>query len=94
MLNRLLCRATPWACACLLAAPAVWAVELPPAEAVRPPAAPFDRYQGWRDTPPADWREANERVGAREGSHAGMHEAQPEDGAEHGPNGTGSHHHH
>lgn len=78
MLNRLLCRAAPCALAWMLAGPAAHAAASPPPEPVREPPAPFDRYQGWRDTPPADWREANERVGEIGGWRTYLRESQPE----------------
>lgn len=78
MSNRLLCRAAPWACAWLLAVPAAQAADAPPPETGRQPAAPFDRYQGWRDTPPADWRAANDRVGEVGGWRTYLRESQPD----------------
>ena len=91
MLNRLLCRAAPWVCAWLLAVPAAQAADAPPAGAGRPAAAPFDRYQGWRDTPPADWREANDRVGEVGGWRTYLRESQPDAGRDHGLSGGHDH---
>ena len=93
MLNRLLCRAAPWACAWMLAGPAAQAAKIPPSEPAREPAAPFDRYQGWRDTPLADWRAANDRVGEVGGWRAYLRESQPEADTGHGQDAPGVHHH-
>jgi hypothetical protein len=93
MLNRLLCHAAPWAYAWLLAVPAAQAADVPPPQTGREPAAPFDRYQGWRDTPPADWRETNHRVGAVGGWRTYLRESQPETDAAPGQDPAGGHHH-
>jgi len=67
------------AAACLCAS-AVWA---PAAHAAEPQAAepaasaPFKRYQGWRDEPLQDWRQANERVGEIGGWRTYLRESQP-----------------
>lgn len=87
-----------------LAAPALVACSLwtPMAHATEPPAsaqampAPFNHYQGWRDEPLQNWRQANERVGEVGGWRTYLRESQPAgDGAEAGrPNGDGHHGHH
>ena len=58
-----------------------------PVEAV----APFDRFQPWRDTPVADWRETNERVHAVGGWRTYLREAQQDDAGSGDPH---AHHHH
>ncbi len=92
MLNRLLCRAAPWACAWALGMPAALAAGAAVHETERPPA-PFDRYQGWRETPPADWRAANDRVGEVGGWRTYLRESQPEADAGRAQDGPGDHHH-
>lgn len=48
-----------------------------PAVAPEPAAsAPFKHYQGWRDEPLRDWRQANERVGEIGGWRTYLREAQ------------------
>ncbi len=42
-------------------------------------AAPFDKYQNFRDEPVADWREANDRVGEIGGWRTYLREAQQQD---------------
>jgi hypothetical protein len=81
------------AAACLCAS-AVWAPAVPAAEprAAEPEAsAPFKRYQGWRDEPLQDWRQANERVGEVGGWRTYLRESQPAGDAtglgRHGPQG-------
>jgi hypothetical protein len=91
MLNVVFRLAAPWACA--------WAVWLPAAHAAEADAAtaataalsaPFAHYQGWRDEPLQDWREANDRVGEIGGWRTYLREAQPDgdgddqEGAHHG----------
>lgn len=93
MLNRLLCRAAPCALAWMLAGPAAHAAASPPPEPVREPPAPFDRYQGWRDTPPADWREANDRVGEIGGWRTYLRESPPEADTGRGQDAPRGHHH-
>lgn len=39
-------------------------------------ATPFKQYQGWRDEPLQDWREANERVGEIGGWRTYLRESQ------------------
>jgi len=77
-----------------LCAAAVWAPAVPAAEpqAAEPEAsAPFKRYQGWRDEPLQDWRQANERVGEVGGWRTYLRESQPAGDAtgqaRHGPQG-------
>lgn len=72
MPNGFLRRAAPWACAWILGTQAANAA--PPEDEL---ADPFDRYQAWRDTPPLDWRAANERVGEIGGWRTYLREAQP-----------------
>jgi hypothetical protein len=61
-----------------------------PAQADTAPAqavpAPFKQYQGWRDEPLQDWRQANQRVGEIGGWRTYLRESQPGDGGgmEHG----------
>jgi hypothetical protein len=50
------------------------AAEAAPAE--QAVAAPFRLYQGWRDEPLQDWRQANERVGEVGGWRTYLREAQ------------------
>jgi hypothetical protein len=78
-----------------LCAGAVWA---PAAHAVEPQAseqaasAPFKHYQGWRDEPLQDWRQANERVGEIGGWRTYLREAQQGgDGADTGQAHQGHH---
>ncbi|HWR76434.1 MAG TPA: hypothetical protein VN283_04400 [Thiobacillus sp.] len=82
--------AAPWLCAW-----AVWAPTAHAAEAGSPEqtvSAPFERYQGWRDEPLQDWREANDRVGEIGGWRTYLRESQQGgDGAEqnrHGHHGN------
>lgn len=72
------------ACAWLLGAPAAQAVEAaPPPEAAA--AAPLEQYQGWRDDPLQDWRQANARVGEVGGWRTYLRESQSGgDGADQG----------
>jgi hypothetical protein len=42
-------------------------------------AAPFEHYQGWRDEPLQDWREANQRVGEVGGWRTYLRESQQAD---------------
>jgi len=101
MLNALFRRATRLARASVfrLAAPGLlaWLLWAPTAHAAEPPAsgqampAPFNHYQGWRDEPLQDWRQANERVGEIGGWRTYLRESQPVgNGVEPGrPNGDG-----
>jgi hypothetical protein len=64
------------------------------AEAVAEPAAfsPFKQYQGWRDEPLQDWRQANERVGVIGGWRTYLRESQPAgNGADQGHDGHQGH---
>ncbi len=85
--------AAPTLIACSLCAPLVHATE-PPASGQAMPA-PFNHYQGWRDEPLQDWRQANERVGEVGGWRTYLRESQPAgDAAEAArPNGDGHHGH-
>lgn len=82
MLNGVFCRAAPQARARLFGlAAAAWmawvpahAAEVAPAE--QTVAVPFSQYQGWRETPLQDWRQANERVGEIGGWRSYLREAQ------------------
>lgn len=62
-----------WACAWIVGSLAAHAAEPAPPERE---AAPFDRYQGWRDEPLLDWRAANERVGEIGGWRSYLRESQ------------------
>ena len=81
--------AAPGLIVCSLWAATAHAAE-PPASAQAMPA-PFNQYQGWRDEPLQDWRQANERVGEIGGWRTYLRESQPAgDGAEPAqPNGAG-----
>ena len=61
------------ACAWMAWGPA-HAVETAPVE--QTVTAPFRLYQGWRDEPLRDWRQANERVGEVGGWRTYLREAQ------------------
>lgn len=102
MLNALFRRAARLARAPVfrLAAPGllVWSLWAPTAHAAEPPAsaqampAPFNHYQGWRDEPLQDWREANERVGEIGGWRTYLRESQQgEDGADQNSGGRHGH---
>jgi hypothetical protein len=73
--------AVPWVHVfSVVLAASVWAPVTQAAEAPVSKAAdstPFKHYQGWRDEPLQDWREANERVGANGGWRTYLREAQP-----------------
>lgn len=76
-------RAAPWVHARLFGLVAYAWMAWVPAHAADPPsaeqvlAAPFNLYQGWRDEPPQDWREANRRVGEIGGWRTYLRESQP-----------------
>jgi hypothetical protein len=79
------------ACAWLLGLPTAHAAE---AKAEAEPAAltPFKQYQGWRDEPLQDWRQANERVGEIGGWRTYLRESQPVgNGADQGQHGHHGH---
>ncbi|MDZ7594177.1 MAG: hypothetical protein U0932_05955 [Thiobacillus sp.] len=79
------------ACAWLLGLPTAHAAE---AGAEAEPAAitPFKQYQGWRDEPLQDWRQANERVGEIGGWRTYLRESQPAgNGADPGHHGHHGH---
>ena len=79
------------ACVWLLGLPTAHAAE---AEVEAEPAAltPFKQYQGWRDEPLQDWRQANERVGEIGGWRTYLRESQPgDDGADQGQHGHHGH---
>lgn len=92
MLNRLLCHAALCACAWVLAGPAAHAAESPPPEPGQAPPAPFERYQGWREASPGDWRETNDRVGAVGGWRTYLRESHPEAESDAG-HAPAAHHH-
>jgi hypothetical protein len=70
----------------------VWMPAALAAEAVPPEqAAPFKHYQGWRDEPPEDWRQANDRVGEIGGWRTYLREAQQDGG---GSDDAHAHHGH
>lgn len=75
-----------WACAWSPLTPAAYAAEAAPPEAAAPP---FRHYQGWRDEPLQDWREANDRVGAVGGWRTYLRESQQQNDndAEHAHHG-------
>lgn len=77
------------ACAWLLGVPPAHAAEVEPPEPTTSP--PFQHYQGWRDEPLQDWREANERVGEIGGWRTYLRESQPDgngaDPSQHGRQG-------
>ena len=76
-IERCRARARPLAlagCAWIVLMPTALAAETAPPEPVVP--APFQQYQGWRDEPLQNWREANERVGAIGGWRTYLREAQ------------------
>lgn len=82
MSNILARHVAPWALAWVLGTPLAQAAGgVLPESAV---AAPFARYQGWRDEPVLDWREANERVGEVGGWRTYLREAHQPD-ADPGP---------
>jgi hypothetical protein len=84
MLNVFSCRTAVPSRARFLGAAALacaWLLGLPTAHAAEAeePAAltPFKQYQGWRDEPLQDWRQANERVGEIGGWRSYLRESQP-----------------
>jgi hypothetical protein len=77
MLNGLFRPAAPLACAWLLWLPAVQAADT--AASGQADAVPFKQYQGWRDEPLQDWREANQRVGEIGGWRTYLRESQQAD---------------
>ena len=88
MLNVFFRHTVPLACAWLLGVPTAHAAEAAPPEAAA--AAPFKQYQGWRDEPLQDWRQANERVGEIGGWRTYLREAQQDGGGtDHGRHGHG-----
>ncbi|MDP3585124.1 MAG: hypothetical protein Q8R61_08365 [Thiobacillus sp.] len=101
MLNALFRRAARLAHAPVfrLAVPGLmaWSLWAPTAHAAEPPAnaqvmpAPFKHYQGWRDEPLQDWRQANERVGEVGGWRTYLRESAPGGGADAGAGDQGSH---
>ena len=92
MLNVSLYRAAPRVHARLFGLAACAWTAWVPAHAAEPPSAdqvltaPFKPYQGWRDEPLQDWREANRRVGEIGGWRTYLRESQP------GSEGAGSEH--
>jgi hypothetical protein len=86
--------AIPLACAWLALSPSAKAAEEKPAAATTPSSAPapFDQYRPWRDSPVADWRQANERVGEVGGWRTYLRESQPSaSGDSHGSHGHHGH---
>ena len=88
MLNTLFRRAARWAAPLFrLAASGLIAGSLwtPAAHAAEPQASgqalpvSFASYQGWRDEPLQDWREANDRVGEIGGWRTYLRESQQQD---------------
>lgn len=82
MLKFLLRHAAPSVCAWLVLSPVAHAAESETAAAPVPAAlaAPFDRYQAFRDEPVRDWRETNARVREAGGWRAYLKESQPDAG--------------
>jgi hypothetical protein len=82
----------PWLCAGLLGFPAAQAAETQTAakDALPALAAPFDRYQPWREAPLGDWRELNDRVGEIGGWRTYLRESQ--DSGEQSHHGHHGHH--
>ena len=83
------------ACVWLLGLPSAHAAE---AKAEAKPEAkpvaltPFKQYQGWRDEPLQDWRQANEQVGEIGGWRTYLRESQPAgNGADQRQNGHHGH---
>jgi hypothetical protein len=62
------------ACALMMGMPVAQAVEADPPE--RAAVTLLKQYQGWRDEPLQDWRQANERVGEIGGWRTYLREAQ------------------
>ncbi len=85
--------AAPFACAWMLAAPAVQAAQTMPMPMEAPASTPFSTYQPWRDEPLQDWREVNTRVGEIGGWLTYLREAQ-QDSSGSDPSGQGHHDHH
>jgi hypothetical protein len=100
MLNVSLYRAAPRAHARLFGLAACAWTAWVPAHAAEPPSAEkiftasFKPYQGWRDEPLQDWRQANQRVGEIGGWRTYLREAQPEGGAGQDAPGHPGHHGH
>lgn len=100
MLNVSLHRAAPRAnarffglaaCAWMAWMPAQAAAAAAPEQAV---STPFKQYQGWRDEPLQDWRQANERVGEIGGWRTYLRESQQGgDGPDSGQSQPGRHGH-
>ena len=63
-----------WACTWVLAVSMVHAAETQPIEEAA--ATSLKHYQSWRDEPPQDWREVNQRVGEIGGWMTYLREAQ------------------
>jgi hypothetical protein len=87
---RLFSYAAPCLCAGLLGFPAAQAADTRAATSVATPAlaAPFDRYQSWRDAPLGNWRELNDRVGEIGGWRTYLRESQVDgDQGDHGHHG-------
>jgi len=100
MLNVSLHRAAPRAharflglaaCAWMAWVPAQAAETAAPEQAA---ATPFKQYQGWRDEPLQEWREANERVGEIGGWRTYLRESQQGgEGSDSGQSQPGRHGH-
>ena len=90
--TRLFSFAAPCLCAGLLGFPAAQAADTQAAAKAAPPAlaAPFDRYQSWRDAPLGDWRQLNDRVGEIGGWRTYLRESQAD--GEQGDHGHHGHH--
>lgn len=98
--------ARPLAASCVLllalAGLPAYAAEAPRPAASQPsahaamPTSGFGMYRKWREVPTADWKQANDRVGAIGGWMTYLREAQPSDpdAGAHAPAATGHHHGH
>ncbi len=85
---RLFGLAVVWVGACSVWLPAAQAAETAVSEPPR--SSPFEQYQGWRDEPLQDWREANTRVGEIGGWRTYLREAQQGGETAADPAGQGS----
>lgn len=90
---RTTCRKLTWVFAWVLAAPMAHAADPMPMPADTVTAPSLGKYQNWRDEPPQDWREANDRVGEIGGWLTYIREAQEGEGGA-GQGMHDPHHHH
>lgn len=89
-----LCGAAACVCASVVFAPAAYAGESRTSDPLV--VTPFKHYQGWRDEPLQDWRQANQRVDAVGGWRTYLRESQPADAGagQDSHNHDGHHGHH